>query len=352
MLFGVLYHAMPLGHDRPLFTVVDYLSSHFRMGGFFAISGFLTGVIASRRDRHAWIQKRLARLIPPLVTGILITVPSMALLARGAGQGFALTGPTLFQWFHLWFLLALIVYLPVASWLAFGPACDRFCEIFIRLGRAAGSLQLAVISALSLACFALLTIGAELTAAIPYADATVLKTLPLILCYAPIYALGILFGRNQAFCKECLAPRWSLCGAILVLVAVDLILGRLAAFDGSPARIVIDGFARAALPLAGSFLILRSAIGMREVPGWVARLSEASMTIYIVHLPLVVALQHFTRELQLDPYSRYAFVVLTAGLLSFAFHNLAVRRSATLRLLFNGQIRNVGALAARPSHTA
>lgn len=169
-----------------------------------------------------------------------------------------------------------------------------------------------------------------------------LEQLRLIIGYAPLYLFGMLLGRSRRLRNAMLAD-WQLPTAVLLVAAVAT-FGWLAIgwgvlppeqFERQDA--VFQFLLAAACPPAAVVLILRSALRVRHVPGIVHQMCAASFTVYIVHYPILIALNGVAARLHRTGYFEYSCAVLVAGSLSFAFHFAVVRRSATLSLLLNGR---------------
>jgi glucans biosynthesis protein C len=79
----------------------------------------------------------------------------------------------------------------------------------------------------------------------------------------------------------------------------------------------------------------------------VRKLVDASFTIYLFHHPVIYVLATLFLLVDLPPVIEFAVIAISAGLISYAIH-LAVSRSATLTLMFNG-VRRKQALVAAPS---
>ncbi|WP_430636759.1 hypothetical protein [Sphingomonas hankookensis] len=93
------------------------------------------------------------------------------------------------------------------------------------------------------------------------------------------------------------------------------------------------------LPGTSALLILRSALSIRRVSRPLRRIADASLTIYLVHFPLVKLLQALAGDVLRHDYLTFAFVVSITAILSYAFHTRVVVRSPVLLWLFNGAPR-------------
>ncbi|WP_447515068.1 hypothetical protein, partial [Clostridioides difficile] len=79
--------------------------------------------------------------------------------------------------------------------------------------------------------------------------------------------------------------------------------GGKALFDG-PASL-LNVMTSCLCPPAVAVLIVRSAIAMRRTPLPLRRISDAAFTIYMVHFPIILALDLLIDPLRLNPYVSY-----------------------------------------------
>jgi glucan biosynthesis protein C len=332
MIAGLFFHAIPWGTPGALFTAVEYLSAHFRIGAFIAISGFLTGTAGQHGTSILWLRDRLLRLTPPLLTGIALTVTAMAFLDPVPAHGVA----GLFRWYHMWFLVALIAYLPLAAALAFGRTGDLVVRAIRRVADRIGSVQRAIVAGLCLASIVLLVLGGAIIAALPASDRTVVSYVPLMLCYSPIYAIATLLGRDADLRDACLTDIRLPAALIAILFAADWLGGRFAPTDHGGITLLLANVTYAVFPGLGALIVLRSALALRAMPAWLAPLCNGFMTIYIVHLPIAAAIRAAITGLPVHPYVGWLIVAAAAGILSWLFHTFVVCRSRTLLWMFNG----------------
>jgi glucans biosynthesis protein C len=166
-----------------------------------------------------------------------------------------------------------------------------------------------------------------------------------------MFLLGYLLSRSQVLRDRLLAtPR----GPLIVLAMVGgaylawfLILApRCDAGLAMRVQLYLRIVGAALCAPAAALLILRSALRIRHVPAMFRRFADASFTIYIVHYPVLAALNIGFKHIHWDPYLEYGIAGVTGGLLSYAFHRGVVRRYGWARLLFNGEIRRPAPLAA------
>jgi surface polysaccharide O-acyltransferase-like enzyme len=129
MLLGLLVHAGTLAHE-PVSSAVNVVSEHFRMATFFVVSGFFAALLAQRRGPIAYVRARVAVLLVPLCTGLVLLNPLTNWLiylwhAGPVGFGDYLAGarphpsagPQVWH-LHLWFLVSLSVYVALVPLVA------------------------------------------------------------------------------------------------------------------------------------------------------------------------------------------------------------------------------------------
>jgi glucans biosynthesis protein C len=327
MLLGLAYHAIYswfpgigpwyLVQDSSpvdaLVTVAGLLHA-FRMQVFFALSGFFSHLVFERRGAAGFLKDRSRRLVVPLLVALPVVLLLDFALRRwslslelmspryAAGGDFHLT-PV-----HLWFLVYLFT-LCLLAWAApkwDGPA---------RLIRSAVRFPPLLLLGLAVPTCAALWLHPEIRPDLA------LWPLPFELFH---YGWFFAFGWWLWPAREVLEPlrRWS-----LPLLVAGLALG-LFVYTG-PRQWEAWG------PVAGGavgWLVTLGAFGLafqvtaKERP-WLRFLVESSYWVYLVHYPVVMALQVLFAQLQWPGLLEYA---LTTAL-TFAFclltFTLFVRRT-------------------------
>lgn len=324
MLAGLLVHADQFQERRALFGAVGFVSAHFRMGLFMVISGLLAGMAtAERAGMGRWAARRAVRMALPAATGLAVTGAAFALLGA-AGGPFAL--------YHLWFLVALLLYLPPA--LAF-VALDRRFDLVVRLERSARSaagLQLRLLGGAAL--LSALLMGTVTAASLRWGEGP--ERAVLIAGYLPMYLLGLLLGRAPRLLRLLVSDVRGPAAALAGVLLIELAASRVSGAPEGPAVVALT-LGLAACPVLAAALALRSALRIERVGPLVRRLSDASMTMYLVHFPILAGLGAGFARLGWNPYAAYAASVPLGGALAYAFHQGAVRRSPTMAALFCGR---------------
>ncbi len=300
------------------------------------ISGLPAGIASGRREAGGWSRRRAVRIAVPLITGVVVTGPLIAALGH-AGSLNGQETPSPFAVHHLWFLLALLIYLPILPLL---DALDRRFAVIGRLergGLGVRRLQLLVLAPTA-ALSAVLMGGAAFASHRwgPFTTeaADLVNNIPT---YAPMFFLGALLGRaaklRAALVSDVSAPVAAL--AVTLLVELAASWTGIGAVGGTGA-IAILVLGLSTCPVLVAVLVLRSATGIHSVDPFVRRLSDAAMTMYIVHFPILAVLNAALGRVSWNVHLEYALAVLVAGALSYGFHQHAVRRAPILRALFNG----------------
>lgn len=349
MLGGVILHgAIGLEHI-PVFAAIPLISHAFRMGSFMLISGLLCGyALLRRRSPLAWLGRRSVQIGVPLLFGLLVICPLIGWmlddLPDRTGWRFAIAH----DWYHLWFLVALIAYAPLSY--AFHQL-DRRQGIIGRIEHAIAdgaigsgrSAQTIVLLASALACCALMVLTRQmLVGHTPPLYAAALSHLQLMFGYAPFYLLGFLVARSPVLYG--IVTR-SIRAPIMILTAVAILY---ASWSGGMHLIVdpvhqavvgdlVELIGMSVCPPAASVLILRSAFAIRRVPAIVARLADASFTIYILHFPIIIAVKLMLIRVSWNLYAEFALTITLGAAIAYAVHVLLVERYAVAAFLLNGR---------------
>lgn len=349
MLSGVVLHSA-MGLERlPVFAAIPLISHAFRMGSFMLISGLLCGHALGRpRSPLAWLGRRSVQIGVPLLFGLLVICPligwTIGDLSDRTHGPFALAH----DWYHLWFLVALLAYAPLSYAL---HMVDRRHDVIAALERIladgrgrVGSMQTVILLATAFACCALMMITRQILAghtATSYASA--LSHVQLMLGYAPFYLLGFLLARSPMLFSV-------LTGSVrtptLILIALAGLYGSWFGWLSTimdPLRQAIVGdlvelVGMSLGPPAASVLILRSAFAIRTVPLIIRRLSDASFTIYILHFPVIMMAKRALMNVPWNPYAEFLIAIITGTAISYAAHILFVDRYPAVSFILNGKL--------------
>lgn len=344
MLGGVILHGSiglpPLG----LFVAIDIISQTFRMGAFFGIAGVLTAIALAKRTPGLWLRRRLVQLGFPLAFGLFVISPFIWLMRTAAGD----TAPTdaLFNWYHLWFLAGLIAY-SVIIYALIRLRLDGALEAHIvdlierRIARPSTVLLFTAVTSAVLFGVA----PSIMAATMSESTFAAFRTLQLIAGYLPMFFLGYFVGRIPELKSLLLNQSGSAIFIASMVILTYTIWFAFIAPNANSAFVVVGTadlrfVAAAVCPPAAFVLILRSALRVRSIPTLVQRVSAASYTIYLLHLPLAVLINISLRAFSANVYVAYITSVISSALTSFAFHNLVVARSSILLFVLNGKVKH------------
>lgn len=337
MLAGLLLHATTVQEAaRPALFLIADISANFRMGAFFAVAGMLSVFSVRKHGPRTWLSRRWWQIGVPAAFGLLVLGPIMSTFFTWRVLGSVEATPQALGWWHYWFLVALLIYAPITWWLC-QPA--RAESIFGRVDRwveARRPSAWPIILGVGLTACAIVSLIRLLP---PQAGplGEVVWGVRTILMYAPLYLFGVLLGGSPALfarLTERVLPALSIIFALLLARVVFRATTGDEFIDAPHGP--LDILTASLCPPAITILILRSAMGVRETPPIFRRLAEAALTMYMVHYPIILAIDALLDPLGLDPHLSYVLNVSATAWLSYMTHRLIVRRSGIAAVLLNG----------------
>ena len=341
MLCGIPYHAAlmfssrwgpPQGVESQFCELLAQVFHLFRMDAFFVIAGFFAAMLLAKEQRDVWLRRRLVRLAVPLITAALIVLPLQAAIVP-VSQGLTLPDIMAFVGAHmfgsplawvdyLWFLYELIIdsALIVAAW----PMLVRIRDI--RAPEAVGASPfLAIFVAVGMAAVPLAYVDPLLTRTI--AGFLLNRMLDDIV----FFTLGaVLFLQREIF-HDWLTWRWSRLAVALSLLVAAVALSR----NGDHYRIalLVGWFAA----VGGTWMVLAAMKRWGDAPSSSVKLFvDASLTIYLVHHPIIRALGLLTARTTLPAEVEWLAVCVATLALSMGFY-LVIRQLPAVFFLFNGR---------------
>jgi peptidoglycan/LPS O-acetylase OafA/YrhL len=378
LLLGVVFHAtmsfLPGPqvwmvrdiHSSALLGAVFFVSHTFRMTTFFLIAGFFAHLMVERRGVRAFIKDRLKRIGIPLVVGWPVLFA--AIIAASVYGIYVATGhvpakpppapanppPLAFPLTHLWFLYVLLLlyaFTLIARW--FVRLTDRQGRV-VALGdrlvrrvmeKRAAALLLALPAAAALYGYD----GWLPWFGVPTPDNSLIPNPPAAVEFGLAFGFGWLLNRQPG-----LLQAWSRRWGVNLAAAIVLTSGLLAWLGFAPVIVPPKpGLERLGLA-AGYALsmwcwtlaVIGLALRYLSDPSPVRRyIADSSYWIYLIHLPLIIALQAAVSRQDWPWEAKFAVVLGVGFPLMFATYHLLVRRT------FIGAILN-GRRAPRPVRTA
>ena len=333
-------------HPSAFLGGVFFALHTFRMTAFFLIAGFFAHMSFHRKGLRGFALDRLKRIGVPMVAAWpLLFAAIMALWIWG---GIAATGapprpppappgggPLLaFPLLHLWFLYVLMLLyaatLAVRGLVALADRSGRLRQGLDVLVRAVlGSVVAPLLLAAPLTATLFLSPRWMFWLGIPTPDHSLIPSPAAAVAFTVAFSAGWLLHR-QPDLLQVWKGRWipNLIAA-LVLTAVCLVTSQTVT-AGHPPAAGWEKLAHAGLYALTGWVCVLAVIGLalRFLSGHapaIRYLADASYWIYLVHLPLVVALQILVGPLDLPWPVKFVAIVATAMGLMLGSYQLFVR---------------------------
>jgi fucose 4-O-acetylase-like acetyltransferase len=324
-----LIHAAPAAaaavHADPNFySGLVRASGLFRMPVFFFIAGFLAS--HAQVKQNGWLRRRVIQLgVPMFSTWLLLVLP-----VQYFKIGFF--GNQEYNPVHLWFLADLIVFSCV------------FCN----------SLTLHIVDTINakiepLAAIMLFFFVSGVLAATRYPIAHIpVDVWSANFLQAPADAIfyfgGMVLQRNNDL--FIVVQRRPAAYSGIILLALIFPIGEYLQSMLVPHQHRLLKIALAAasgIVAAGMcFSVMASAIRLHSRPRIISRLSQASYSIYLLHLPVITVAAPLLARLGEGVVTTYALLVATSFMVSWLVHELVINRYGPLRFLFNGVLAQTG----------
>lgn len=380
LLLGVAFHAalsfmpgwppglwaMADSSTSPLLADAAFVAHSFRMTLFFLVAGFFARLLVEKNGSAGFVRNRSMRIALPLVIGWAVLYPLVsAVWLAGLRKVFGGELPPMpempkvpgaFPLLHLWFLYQLLQFYLVAlvlraaltrldphGWIA-GMA-DAVVHAILRVPVAPLLLALPVAVVLaSLPAWFYWT-------GVPTPDQSLVPQLPALVAYSLAFGIGWMLHRSRG-AMDLLARYWFVHLLLGVLAVGAMLVGMrtsppmappgwpaepLALFAGTGLTksgfALLHGTAAWGLSLGITGAALRFLSGYSPVRRYLA---DASYWIYLVHLPVVAALQVWVGHWPLGWQAKYPLVLAASLALLLASYHWLVR-STLLGQWLNGR---------------
>ena len=372
LLVGVAFHAalsfMP-GWPPGLWAMADnspsqflsdaaFVTHIFRMSLFFFIAGFFGRLLYQKLGAGGFWANRGKRIAVPLIIGWIVVFPMIAVVWT-IGVTKAMGGvtppappagpPGSFPLTHLWFLYQLLLtYAAVLGLRAIIVRLDPhqklrcFIDQVVTSGIRTGAAALTFGVPLAVALFALPMWF--YWAGIPTPDQSLIPQIPATVGFGTAFIVGWLVHRASIAALPAIEKRWLVHLALAVSVTAVLmtIMHRHPLAEPGftkNAYAYLFGVAVWAWVLGLTGAALRFLSGFSPVRRYIA---DASYWIYIMHLPVVAALQVWVGHWPLHWSVKYPFVVIVSFAILFASYHWLVRPTFIGQLLNGRRVRRGG----------
>ena len=338
-------------HPSMALAVLFFAIHVFRMTTFFLIAGFFAHMSFHRRGALGFVKDRLQRIAVPLVVGWPIVFAAMAVVVFWAAS-FANGGPVpgaqgwppllpRFPLTHFWFLYVLLEIYGVVLVLRGGVVrldpngrfrglIDRLIALVMRSPLAPAILAVPIGIAFSLDPTWFGWLGVRTP------DNSLVTNLQAWIGFGTAFGLGWLLHRQPDLLKV-LERRWLLnLVCAIVLIAASFVLASMP--PPRPDAIKLAGAICYALAIwTTSFAAI--GLALRFLSGFSATrryLADASYWLYLIHMPIVMALQLAVSQIDWPWPLKFAGILGVALPVMLASYHLLVR-GTFIGLVLNGR---------------
>jgi glucans biosynthesis protein C len=383
LLLGIVLHAtmsfMPaparfwmIKDSDPSVTlcVLFFVIHVFRMTTFFLIAGFFAHMSFHRRGAGNFIRDRLKRIALPLVVGWPIVfaafggVVAWAAMSASGGRPAAPPSFPIFPNFpltHLWFLYVLLEFYAAALILSTGVALiDSTGRFRSGVDRLVGLVMRSPVAPLVLAVPIGIAFAVDpkwlMWFGVATPDRSFVTNLQAWIGFGTAFGFGWLLHR-QVELLQMLERRWlsNLLFAIVTIAASLAIVGLTPRFTPlQDYTTILAGAACYALAIwTTTFAMI--GLALRFLSGFSATrryLADASYWLYLIHLPIVMALQFAVSRLDWPWPVKFAGILLVALSIMLASYQLLVRYTFIGAVLNGRRVRREPKLATTAASSA
>lgn len=385
LILGVFFHAtlsflpgdqmwLVMDASRSFELSVLFFALHiFRMTVFFVLAGFFGRLLLERLGIGRFMLNRASRIAQPLAMfWPLVLTAFIAVLLWAAAQangGTLPEGPPpppltveTFPLLHLWFLYVLLLFYVVALVLRgvvhlidrSGALRSRLVDPLVRLIAGPGA---PVLLAIPVAAALYFTPNWMMWFGIPTPDTGLIPNTTALVIYGLAFSFGWLLNRQPQI-LEGWGERWAIyVGPAIGATAVAIMVaGGAAPVVDIPERglktlgfAALYGFACWAWTIAIIGFAVRHLSGHSPARRYLA---DASYWIYIVHLPIVIALQTLLAPYPWPWFAKYPLILAVAFVIMLASYQWIVRYSFIGSILNGKKQKPAKVKAAAPQLAA
>lgn len=351
MLLGIPYHvAMAYrandvwianaGEGDLAFTWLAAIIHLFRMPAFFIIAGYFASLLLSRRSPMEWLKSRFVRLGLPFLACLLTLNPLLNLFCEMSNyhiwralasweRNSLVSGGYWVR--HLWFIIVLL-YLSGAAALLYHVAPKLAqANMSERVDRwlARNTTMAVLIVGIALGLWEAGAIELFYIAGLATNGPQELLRLDQLIEFAPWFVAGWIVARSPHFRSALYRPS-AILGVVALMSATAYLL-----------------FSKDVHPMSERFIATVAAITMTQalLAGFkhfadrphpaVKAIVASSFVIYLVHLPIIAGLVVLGQHIAMPVVLKGTIIMVLTAAMSWGAW-LVVRRSPTLRLLYDG----------------
>jgi peptidoglycan/LPS O-acetylase OafA/YrhL len=348
-------------HRSTALAMLFFITHVFRMTTFFLIAGFFAHMSLHRRGTKAFVRDRLTRIALPLLLGwplvfaAILAIIAWAAISANGGHGFTTPTPTppwptfpKFPLTHLWFLYVLLEF--YAGVLILRAAVDLVDKTG-RIRRGVDRLVSRVVRTPFAPAVLAVPVGLAFVAdpkwlmwfGVRTPDSSLVTNGQALIGYGTAFGFGWLLHRQMDLIRT-LERRW----IPNLVLAIGLIAASLAIAGVTPQLTPIKDdmtkLAGASCYALATWTATFAVIGMalRLLPGFSpARryVADASYWLYMIHLPIVMALQVAVSRLDWPWSIKFAAILVVAFPVMFSSYRFLVRYSVIGAVLNGRRIR-------------
>ncbi|WP_395849402.1 acyltransferase family protein [Cystobacter fuscus] len=365
---GFKYTGWPIIDNSPSATLgLAFFVIHlFRMPIFFLLAGFFARRQFHRQSTKGFLKERAKRILLPLVFGFVLVAPMNVLLivvvimpnlkeplTSLVPERKILPIPLAHLWFLwvlYWYYLLFLGARKLSSLLSKGEGASVSGIVERALTWSCSRGLEPVILALPLATSLFFFDPWHLWEGVPTPNMDLVPQLPVFVGYGVAFVFGWFLQKHSHFMLGW-RQRW---GTYLILaLVVTAVMTSLGGFTPQSSLVIVDG-APKLTPLVGTAKLLCAlgyglsawlwALGLigaslhffSEFSPWRRYLSDSSYWLYIIHLPLIMALQALMMDWPLHWGLKYPLILASAvPVLLLSYHYLV--RSTWIGVMLNGR---------------
>lgn len=340
----------------------------FRMSVFYVIAGFFAHLLLVRLGAWGLVKNRLRRIALPFVVSMLVVLPPLILPFIWGQRQLGISGPPLIRppvpdpqlppWGHLWFLYLLLVL--YALWLLARVvlrAIDRHDRLpaaidgalRVLIVRRVAPLVLAAPTAVVLYC----TPWWSMWQGIPPPIMGFIPNFPALLAFGSAFAFGWFLHRQPTLLDALARDGFAYLLAAAAASAVALFLigatPRLNVVELPRAERIAFSVSYNLATWCWMFGLIGTAVRFLRQPDARWRyLADASFFVYLVHLPIVYALQTWMLLWPIHWSVKYVLVVSITLAVSLGLYHVGVRNTF-VGLFLNGRRYPPACVTSAPS---